>query len=348
MEVIEGLYQLITPFPQFTYAQAKEYRADLGSKPRWIKSLPYVLPYLIRSRGEMLLVDNGWNTDVAYQALVESMAEHGAHPREIDRLILTHVHPDHFGLTGRLAEESGARVLMHEREADVIAQRYFEPEPLVERMRAWARRHGVPETKSSELATGSMGMRPFVAARQPDVRLKGGEQITVGDFVFDVIWTPGHAPGHICLYEPNRKALLSGDHILPTITPNVSLYPNSVGNPLADYMRSLEAVERLDVEILLPAHEFETREFKKRVAEIRHHHEVRLDEMERCVGEGATTWEVASRVQWTTGRLEDFEPFMQRAAVGETLAHLEYLAELGRIRKHEPEDENGVVTWSRL
>gem|GEM_PF-3975807 len=190
MEVIEGLYQLITPFPQFTYAQAKEYRADLGSKPRWIKSLPYVLPYLIRSRGEMLLVDNGWNTDVAYQALVESMAEHGAHPREIDRLILTHVHPDHFGLTGRLAEESGARVLMHEREADVIAQRYFEPEPLVERMRAWARRHGVPETKSSELATGSMGMRPFVAARQPDVRLKGGEQITVGDFVLS-----GCAPG---------------------------------------------------------------------------------------------------------------------------------------------------------
>jgi glyoxylase-like metal-dependent hydrolase (beta-lactamase superfamily II) len=139
---------------------------------------------------------------------------------------------------------------------------------------------------------------------------------------------------------------LSGDHILPTITPNVSRHAQATGNPLSDYIKSLEKVEHLDVEILLPAHEFDTRDLKGRVAEIRHHHEERLAEMERCVGDGATAWEVAGRVKWTTGMLADFEPFMQRSAVGETLAHLEYLYELGRLRMHEPENEGGVITWT--
>src|SRR5579875_2765614 len=88
MQVIEGLYQLITPFPQFSYEQAREYRRDLGSKPRWIKSLPYVLPYLIRSNGETALVDNGWNTDSAFEALADGMAEHGAKPADLQQLII--------------------------------------------------------------------------------------------------------------------------------------------------------------------------------------------------------------------------------------------------------------------
>jgi len=347
MQIIEGVYQLVTPFPKFSYAEAKEYRRDLGRTPRWIKSLPYVLPYLVRSGSDMALVDNGWNTDTAYNALSEGMAEHGAHPREIRQLIVTHVHPDHFGLTGRLADESGARVLMHEKEAEVIQSRYMQPQPLVNQMEGWMERHGVPRLTAPEMARGSMGMLDKVAARQPDVSLGGGERLKVGDFEFEVIWTPGHAPGHICLYEPNRKLLMSGDHILPTITPNVSRHAQTAGNPLSDYMKSLEKVADLDVEILLPAHEFDTRDLKGRIAEIRRHHDERLEEMERCIGDGATAWEVASRVKWTTGMLADFEPFMQRAAVGETLAHLEYLHELGRIAVHDSSEEGAVVTWTR-
>jgi glyoxylase-like metal-dependent hydrolase (beta-lactamase superfamily II) len=347
VQVIEGVYQLVTPFPQFTYAQAKEYRQDLGRTPRWIKSLPYVLPYLIRSGDELALVDNGWNTDVAHAGLAEGMAEHGAHPKDLRHLIITHVHPDHFGLTGRLTDESGARVYMHEMEAEVITSRYLQPQPLVEQMQGWMARHGVPPLKAPDVARGSMGMLDKVSARMPDVSLKGDECLKIGDFDLQVIWTPGHAPGHIYLYEPNRKLLMSGDHILPTITPNVSRHAQASGNPLSDYIKSLEKVEHLDVEILLPAHEFDTRDLKGRVAEIRRHHEERLSEMEQCVGDGATAWEIAGRVKWTTGMLADFEPFMQRAAVGETLAHLEYLYELDRLEMHEPANEGGTITWTR-
>ncbi len=99
-------------------------------------------------------------------------------------------------------------------------------------------------------------------------------------------------------------------------------------------MRSLEKLVDLNVEYVLPAHEFDIRDLKKRIREIEEHHIVRLEEMVKCVDSGGSTaWEVAGRVQWATGKLEDFEPFMQRAAVGETIAHLEYLFEVGRLAK---------------
>ncbi|MEX2237739.1 MAG: MBL fold metallo-hydrolase [Dehalococcoidia bacterium] len=347
MQILEGVYQLLTPFPQISFEEAKGWRDDLGSKPRWIKTLPYVLPYAVSSRDEVLLVDNGWNTDIAHDALEQGLNEHDLSVKGVTKLALTHVHPDHFGLTGRVKEESGCEVLMHEREADFIDSRYIHPENLIGEMRGFMQRHGVPEDTSGGMARGSMGMIDMVSAASPDTRLKGGEHIKVGDFDFEVIWTPGHAPGHICFYEPNRKILLTGDHILPTITPNVGKHTQSAENPLGDYMRSLSKVENLDCDYVLPAHEFEVKDLKKRIAEIRSHHEERLDEMVRCVGDGgATAYEVASRVEWTTGRLADFEPWMQRAAVSETLAHLEYLEELDRVKEHE--DDAGIHVWERV
>ena len=194
--------------------------------------------------------------------------------------------------------------------------------------------NGVPAMDSPSMSRGSMGMIGMVAAVPPDTQVKGGETIKVGDFDFEVIWTPGHSPGHICLYEPNRKILLTGDHILPTITPNVSIHAQTHGSPLGDYMRSLRLLIDLDVDIVLPAHEFEIHDLKKRILEIEAHHDVRLDEMVNCVDSGGSTaWDVAGRVKWATGTLAEFEPHIQRSAVGETLAHLEYLFEQGRLAK---------------
>ena len=180
MEIIEGVYQLVTPFPQFTYAQAREIRQDLGKKPRWIRSLPYVLPYLIRSQGNLALVDNGWNTDVAHEALAQGMAEHAASPEELNQLIITHVHPDHFGLTGRLWDESGAEVVMHEKEAEVINSRYLRPQPLVDQMQNWMGRHGVPEMTAPELARGSMSMLTKFRCLSPTVSCRAANISKLG------------------------------------------------------------------------------------------------------------------------------------------------------------------------
>jgi glyoxylase-like metal-dependent hydrolase (beta-lactamase superfamily II) len=331
MKVLDGIYQLLTPFPQFTLEQAREIRRE---RKKIEKGLPYVLPYMVKSGDDLLMIDCGWNTDAAHEALAEGMKEHGATPADITKLFITHVHPDHYGMAGRLKRDSSCEVLIHEKDAEVINSRYLAPKGLTDAMSGFMVAHGVPPLDTTSMARGSMNMLDAVSAVPPDTELKGGETIHVGSFYFEVIWTPGHSPGHICLYEPNHKVLFTGDHILPTITPNVSIHTQTHGSPLGDYMASLDKLANLDVEYVLPAHEFDTRELKKRIIEIEHHHEARLDEMVNCVDRGGSTaWDVAGRVKWATGMLSDFEPFMQRAAVGETLAHLEYLYELGRLAK---------------
>lgn len=339
-QIIDGIYQLLTPFPQFTYEDAKKLRYELEKQPRVTRGLPYVLPYLIKAGGETILVDCGWNTDAAYAALEEGMKEHGSHPTEVTKLVITHVHPDHYGMAGRLKQLSSCDVIIHEKDAEVINTRYFAPKGLMDQMAEFMKLNGVPSMETPQMAQGSMGMLGNVAPVPPDTEVKGGEVIKAGDFDFEIIWTPGHSPGHICLYEPNRKVLFTGDHILPTITPNVSIHSQTSGSPLGEYMRSLDLLVELDVEYVLPAHEFDIKELKKRIKEIEDHHDVRLEEMMQSIDRGGSTaWEVASRVKWATGMLTDFEPFMQRAAVGETIAHLEYLFERGQLAKVRREEQ---------
>jgi glyoxylase-like metal-dependent hydrolase (beta-lactamase superfamily II) len=334
VKVIEGIYQLLTPFPEFTTEDARVLRHELEEHPRVMKSLPYVMPYLLKSEGDVVLLDCGWNTDSAYAALEEGMKEHGSHPTEIQRLVVTHVHPDHYGMAGRLKQLSSCEVLLHEKDAELIGQRYFAPQGLAHDQGHFMETHGVPKIESPQMARGSMNMLNRVAAVPADTQLKGGEVIKVGDFDFEVIWTPGHSPGHVCLFERNRKILLTGDHILPTITPNVSINMQTHGSPLGDYIRSLDKLKGLDVKYALPAHEFDVKDLQKRIIEIEDHHKHRLDEMVSSVDSGGSTaWEVAGRVQWATGMLADFEPHVQRSAVGETIAHLEYLFEVGRLSK---------------
>jgi glyoxylase-like metal-dependent hydrolase (beta-lactamase superfamily II) len=124
MKIIDGIYQLLTPFPQFTFEDAKMLRRQLQDHPRVTKGLPYVLPYLLKDGGDTVLLDCGWNTDSAYAALEEGMKEHGTHPSDISKLVISHVHPDHYGMAGRLKQLSSCELVIHEKDAEVIKTRY--------------------------------------------------------------------------------------------------------------------------------------------------------------------------------------------------------------------------------
>lgn len=340
----EGIYQIVSPFPEFSREEAYRLRHELEQHPRVTRGLPYVLPYFIASRGDTILVDCGWNTQDAHAALTEQMREFGAGLSDIDTLVLTHAHPDHCGLAGRLKEETGCSIWIHELEAAVIFSRYVKPEELLDRMDAWYARHGVPADDRPEIERGSMPFRFFVAPFEPDFKAQGGELLKAGDFAFELIWTPGHSPGHLCLYEPNHELLISGDHILPSITPNVSLHPQQRDNPLKDFLESIEKVAKLKVKRTLPAHEWDFSDFQKRIEELRVHHLTRLDDMLGAVGtdSAVTATEVAQRVQWATGPYESFPAWMKRAAIGEALSHLVYLVHQGRLVMHE---EEGLVQF---
>lgn len=344
--VREGVYQIVSPFPEYHRREAYAQRLELEAHPRVTRGLPYVLPYFVCSRGDTLLVDCGWNTQDAYAALEEQLAEVGCGIGDIQTLVLTHAHPDHCGLAGRLKAEAGCSVWLHELEIPFLRTRYQEPEVVLDALESWFARHGVPPGDRTDLERGSMALRFLVAELHPDRPVRGGETLQVGDFLFEVIWTPGHSPGHICLYEPNHRLLLSGDHVLPTITPNVSLHPQQRQNPLSDFLESLDRVAGLEIRRMLPAHEWDIEDFQGRIRALRDHHRARLEDMLAAVGhhESVTALEVAQRVQWTTGSYESFPPWMKRAAIGEALSHLVYLAGQGRLVQRE---EDGLVRFQR-
>ncbi|MCH7697651.1 MAG: MBL fold metallo-hydrolase [Chloroflexi bacterium] len=311
-EVLSGLYQLKVPIPN--------------------NPIGFVLPYLIPGDDGYTLVDSGWNTPEAFAALEAELDEVSVSFDEIKRLLVTHVHPDHYGLAGRIKEICGAEVIIHQRERDFIRSRYRQPEQLLERMATWLTENGVPEDEMSELQQSSMPARAYVVAVEPDTVLWGGETLDFGVYRFEVYWTPGHSPGHMCFYDRAQRTILTGDHVLPTITPNVSLHPQQMGNPLGDYLASLKRLMPLEVEQVLPAHEYSFTDLQGRLTEIVEHHDQRLDEMLAIVGEdGATGYDVASGIVWTTGTFDTFSFWMQRAAISETLAHLEYLVYEGRV-----------------
>lgn len=321
--IIPGIHQLQVPIPN--------------------NPLAYVLPYLLEGDDGYTLVDSGWNAPEAYGALMAQLHALGVPLKELRRVVFTHVHPDHYGLAGRLKGDCDAELMLGAPERGFINSRYRQPEGLLERMGEWLRSHGVPEETMPDMRGSSMAVRGFVVAADPDTLLHGGERLKVGAHEWEVIWTPGHSPGHMCFYDAKRRIMITGDHVLPTISPNVSLHPEQPGNPLHDYILSLRRLKNYDVELALPAHEFDFPDLHARIDELEGHHQERMDEMIAGFhGAPATAYEIAGHVKWVTGPFESFSAWTQRAAIGETLSHLEYMVMEGILGR---QFEDGKVKY---
>jgi glyoxylase-like metal-dependent hydrolase (beta-lactamase superfamily II) len=318
MEVVPGIHQLKLPFPD--------------NQPESVNA------YLVHGDNDWLLVDTGWNTPESFDALERQFKEIGVGFEDITQIVVTHFHPDHYGLAGRLKELSKAKLALHQIEEKFIASRYLNMNSLLEQVAQWLLLNGVPEKESPFLQKASLQVRKFVSPALPDIALAGGEKITCGSFCFEVIWTPGHSPGHISLYEPEKKLFFSGDHILPTITSNISLHPQSAENPLRDYLDSLKALESLDVDLILPSHEHVFTGLQQRIEEIVQHHEDRkMAIMEIIKEEAKSAYAIAVKIPWivngVAAPLHKLAYFDKRLAVLETLAHLEFLRVEGKVER---------------
>lgn len=308
--------------------------------------LEYLNAYLIKTSEGSLLIDTGWNTDEAFASLTDQIKSIGIGWDDIRYIVITHAHPDHFGLVGRLVKHTKAKIIMHELENALVHQRFLEIDDLVKEMGYWLRLNGVPESTRPILQRSSLSQLGYVAVAKPDMVVQGGEHIQLGDFDLEVIWTPGHSQGHICLYEPNRRILFSGDHVLAQITPNVSMHVQTISNPLADYMSTLKSVSKLPVEIVLPAHGEVLSNLTERVEEIKQHHRDRNHEIIETLSNGAkNAYEVSSGLTWSTGGVSwsDLPDHTKRAAVTETISHLELLFAQGRIEKTS---QKGIMIYS--
>jgi len=297
--------------------------------------LGHLNSYLIKSDGKNLLIDTGLDFPEAYQSLCLGLSESNLKPKELTDIMLTHFHVDHIGLIPRLRKAAKyTRLSIHRVEAELSKMMLKQFEHYKQNMITFLKVSGVPPliaTNLEKFHPAFFSQEAYRELAREALPIDEGQEISVGNYNFQVLWTPGHSPGHICLYEPSLKILFSGDHLLPTITPHVAQFIENT-DPLGDYLHSLKKVEKLDVDVVLPAHEEIFKNHRERIKQLEDHHKQRLNEiMNGLKSERLTAYALTSRMHWNVHykSWEEFPPFQKYLALGETVAHLSFLEQKG-------------------
>ncbi|MBM3814765.1 MAG: MBL fold metallo-hydrolase [Acidimicrobiia bacterium] len=299
--------------------------------------LNHVNVHLVRLDDGYLLIDCGIHSEDCFHVLEASLRRLGIAWNQIRVLFITHGHPDHVGLAPRVLELSRARVLIHRVELahlDTIAHLVENPHSLDHQLRAW----GVPADQVDAITHAFTGVRRSFQKLGHAETLEGGELLYTAIGPLETVWTPGHSPGHLCLLASDRRLLISGDHVLPTITPNIAWMPGA--DPLADYLNSLRRVENLPVDSVLPSHGDPFPGLLSRVRETAAHHDARCGRILEALHNGPRSPFQIAGFLWGN-RLSSFQ---QRFALFEVMAHLVYMENRYRARQVAIDP---VSTWSR-
>jgi glyoxylase-like metal-dependent hydrolase (beta-lactamase superfamily II) len=287
----------------------------------------HVNVFLFAGGDEADLLDCGMNTEESVAAIRAAVKQIGA--KRIRRLVVTHIHPDHYGAAGVFAGEGGADLYLHRLEVGLVNPRYVELEHLVEEVRRYLLVNGVPEGESEVLSNSQRALSQVVTIAEPAVQLDGAETLELGRRRLRVEWTPGHSPGHICLYDPEDKLLFAGDHMLPELSPNIGLHPQSTPDPLHEYLDGLRRMAAYGPRLVLPAHGRPFTDASGRVATLVAHHMKRLNRVVDIVAGGEHSgWEVALELWGPRANM-----YEKRLALQEGLAHLQALAVESRVQK---------------
>lgn len=294
--------------------------------------------YILRSPERNLIVDTGMNRDVCMNAMQAGLSELGVDLRETD-FFITHLHADHFGLVTSLTTET-SKIYFNRPDAE-----HMSGGGTWDTMIEFAQLSGFPEDELQAALHNHPGYKYGPRAYPSVTLLDEGDTMHIGDYQFRCVQTPGHTRGHMCLYEPDKKIFMSGDHILIDITPNIQLWSDRE-NPLDQYLASLDKVYDLDIELVLPGHRRLIRNCKERIQELKDHHQQRADEILSILREGdKNAYQVASEMTWDINykSWNQFPVSQKWFATGEAIAHVKYLEEKGALVK---ETRDGKTVYS--
>lgn len=311
----------------------EEVRDGLWSVPVPIPNNPlgYTLVYAFVTDSGPVLVDTGWNDDASFAALGEGLKVTGHDLADVYGVLITHVHPDHHGLSERVRHVSSAWVAMHPEDAWLVSMRRQNDDDWLLQTAAVMLQAGASAAELAQLPTPDQIPKPELPS-VPNRLFADGDVVDVPGWTVRAIWTPGHSPGHCCFEVDDL--LLSGDHVLPKITPHIGLYNEaSEMDPLGDYLSSLDRLHQSHAREVLPAHLWRFPDLGGRLREITEHHEERLAAILGLLKDGpASLWEVTAAMPWNR-EWDDIHPMMKRAALSEALAHIRYLERRDQIER---------------
>ncbi len=303
----------------------------------------YVNCYLLKpgpgvSAGPVL-VDCALDTPEARGGLEAALQEHGLGLSDLEHLVVTHHHPDHYGLAG-LIEAHGPQVWLLDVEKERGHIFWTQPEHMTQIGQQLFRQHGIRDAYLADLAGEMQKTRSQVHPAQKLQTFSDGHRLSLAGMNFRVVWTPGHADGHAMLLRESDGVLLAGDQILERISPNIGLWAYSFSNPLQHYFESLKKTATLGATVALPGHYRPIKDIAGRVAELEAHHLERLEYLLHLMdSRPQTCWQLSLGL--FPGELNLAQ---RRFAWSETLAHLEYLVSQGKVRRL---DLDGVIHYSR-
>jgi glyoxylase-like metal-dependent hydrolase (beta-lactamase superfamily II) len=309
--------------------------------------LGHVNCYVLEDERGVALVDPGLPGPSSFRALASRLRSIGVPMSRVHTVVVTHSHPDHYGGAGWVRRESGADVVTHRRfrmmwdaseppdvDVETAAELAASPPRMPWDAPPWGGAgYDVPRRRRVAMHVARRFPR-LVKTPRPSVRLADADTIRLARREWIALHTPGHTDDHLCLFDPTDGVMLSGDHVLPTITPHIGGFVRD-DDPLQRFFESLEKVAALgpQVTVALPAHGQPFEDLAGRARSIAEHHRERLDTLRRAaadLGRPARVHELSQHL---------FSPRAQGPmADSETFAHLEHLRLAGEAERLERAD----------
>ncbi len=305
--------------------------------------LPYRLNivncYLLRGERGWTLLDTGLNTASARALWNAAMQALSITANDIEKIVLTHMHPDHFGLAGWWQREAETPTPVYLPKQESRQAQVFYRRANAALYQQWMLDCGMDQ-ETVDRVESALGHTRDLTQPHPTQQayLREGTIVRLGARDCLSILAPGHSDGQLIFYHKAEKLMFCGDHVLMKITPNIGSWPHTQPDPLGRFLRSLNALKSLDVRLALPGHRALITDWRARIEELIAHHQLRLAHTLEALEDGArTVIEIAARLF----TLERLTPHEWRFAMAETLAHLNYLRE----REQVACINGGVMRW---
>lgn len=301
-------------------------------------ALKWVNSYLFKGAQGYTLLDPGLRTEEAEHVWKEALSSLGIAMTDIDQIVLTHHHPDHYGLAGWFQAQTGAPVYMSETAHRLADLMWGAQQNTAQTITELFLRHGMDAAVLAQITPHLNSFSASVSPQPEEVRyipLHAEQLVRLGDRHWQPIETAGHASGHLCFYDALSKEMICGDQVIPQISPNVSYIPGSDPQPLHSFLKSLQKLQEYDVEQAYPGHRNPFRNFQERIMDLLAHHELRLSQLLELVEGHPTAYDCCKALFGTKLTIHQM-----RFAMAETMAHLIELKRRGAVEEAE---QDGVI-----